>query len=115
MGLYVFYIIDNPNIIKIGYTHNSDPYMRILKNGFNDILHPLNINVDYNNLKLMYWLQTLDIQIEKYFHRIFRKYRIIGEFYNYEKIKNDKFFIDNIIGVSKIKSISAVKPSGITM
>lgn len=112
MGIYIIKSLHS-NWIKIGHhkiTHRRPSvYYRFINRGFYTVIRPIEIKdkVSFNDLKLIYWFNNLDINDEKKIHKQLKaSYQYEGEWYKYEDM-ND---ITNIIykdynGISKMPTI----------
>ena len=112
MGIYIIKSLHS-DWIKIGHhkitNRRPSVYYRFINRGFYSVICPIEIKdkVSFNDLKLIYWFDNLDINDEKKLHKQLRTtYQYEGEWYKYEHI-ND---ITNIIykdynGILKIPTI----------
>ena len=112
MGIYIIKSLHS-DWIKIGHhkitNRRPSVYYRFINRGFYSVICPIEIKdkVSFNDLKLIYWFDNLDINDEKKLHKQLRTtYQYEGEWYKYEHI-ND---ITNIInkdynGILKMPTI----------
>ena len=113
MGIYIIKSLHS-DWIKIGHHKITDRrpsvFHRYINRGFYSVICPIEIKdkVGFNDLKLIYWFDNLDINDEKKLHEQLRTlYQYKGEWYKYEHIDD----IINIIykdhnGILKMPTIN---------
>lgn len=94
-SIYIFKHVEL-DWIKVGYTEEDNPYVRIKSIGFADCKHPeeLNDKLNYHYFTLIYWFKVFDRHCETKLHRNFCAIRT-GEFYEYKHLCEIMCFILN--------------------
>ena len=97
MGVYIFKS-KHRDFIKIGHYCKYNAWSRIAHRGFYSVKRPdeLTNNVGVEDMELIYWFPNLNMSDEKRIIEDLKKYKIIGEWFSTEALKDiDKYNYDN--------------------